>query len=226
MAGILSRFGDIVSANINALLDKCEDPAKMIDQYLRDASEDLAQVKKETAAVIAEEKRGARLLSETKDDVAKYEGLARKALAAGNEEDARTFLAKKQEVEAGLATAQKNYDIAHANAQKMRQMHDKLVSDINSLKARRNNVKATMAVAKTQERVNETQSAFDGAGGALSGFARMEEKAQRMLDESAAAAELNTAPADPAEELEAKYSNGGDASVDEELARLKAEMGA
>ena len=226
MAGILSRFGDIVSANINALLDKCEDPAKMIDQYLRDASEDLAQVKKETAAVIAEEKRCARLLSDTKRDVAKYEGLARKALAAGNEEDARTFLAKKQEVEAGLATAQKNYDIAHANAQKMRQMHDKLVSDINSLKARRNNVKATMAVAKTQERVNEAQSAFDGAGGALSGFARMEEKAQRMLDESAAAAELNTAPADPAEELEAKYSNGGDASVDEELARLKAEMGA
>lgn len=225
MAGILSRFGDIVSANINALLDKCEDPAKMIDQYLRDASEDLAQVKKETAAVMAEEKRCARLLSETKDDVAKYEGLARKALAAGNEGDARTFLVKKQEVEAGLATAQKNYDIAHANAQKMRQMHDKLVSDINSLKARRNNVKATMAVAKTQERVNEAQSAFNGADGALSGFARMEEKAQRMLDESAAAAELNTAPADPAEELEAKYSNGGDASVDEELARLKAEMG-
>ena len=49
--GILNRFKDIMSANINALLDKCEDPAKMIDQYLRQLKEDLAEVKQETAAV-------------------------------------------------------------------------------------------------------------------------------------------------------------------------------
>ena len=55
---ILERFADIIKANINDLLDKCEDPAKMIDQYLRDLTEDLAEVKKETAAVMAEETRG------------------------------------------------------------------------------------------------------------------------------------------------------------------------
>ena len=47
--GILTRFTDIMKSNINALLDKCEDPAKMIDQTLRDLREDLAEVKKETA---------------------------------------------------------------------------------------------------------------------------------------------------------------------------------
>ena len=225
MASILSRFGDIISANINAFLDKCEDPEKMIDQYLRDASEDLAEVKKETASVMAEEKRCQRILEDTKADVEKYAGLAKKALAAGNEGDARVFIAKKQEVEANLAAAQKNYDIAHGNAEKMRQMHDKLVNDINELKARRNNIRATMAVAKTQERVNDAQAAFDGASGAMAGFARMEEKAQRMLDESAAAAELNAPKEDSAETLAAKYSSGGESSVDDELARLKAEMG-
>ena len=45
--GILTRFTDIMKSNINALLDKCEDPAKMIDQTLRDLREDLAEVKKE-----------------------------------------------------------------------------------------------------------------------------------------------------------------------------------
>ena len=43
--GILKRFKDIMSANINAMLDKAEDPEKMIDQYLRDLQEDLRNVK-------------------------------------------------------------------------------------------------------------------------------------------------------------------------------------
>ena len=55
MAGILKRFGDIMSANINSLLDKCEDPEKMIDQYLRDMQDDLGKVKAETASVMAAE---------------------------------------------------------------------------------------------------------------------------------------------------------------------------
>lgn len=221
--GILSRFGDIISSNINALLDKAEDPEKMIDQYLRNATEDLAEVKQETAAVMAEEKRCKRLLDETAADVAKYEDLAKKALKAGNEGDARVFIARKQELEVNLGTAQKNYDIAHANAEKMRQMHDKLVSDINSLKARRNNIKATMAVARTQERVNDAREAFDGASGSIAGFERMEQKAQRMLDEATAAAELNAPPEDSAADLEEKYT-AGSASVEDELARLKAEL--
>ena len=49
--GILTRFKDIMSANINALLDKCEDPEKMIDQYMRNLESDLGKVKAETASV-------------------------------------------------------------------------------------------------------------------------------------------------------------------------------
>lgn len=44
--GILSRFSDIMKANINDMLDKCEDPSKMVDQTLRELKEDLAEVKK------------------------------------------------------------------------------------------------------------------------------------------------------------------------------------
>ena len=44
--GILQRFSDIMRSNINALLDKCEDPAKMVDQMLLDLRKDLAEVKK------------------------------------------------------------------------------------------------------------------------------------------------------------------------------------
>ena len=57
MANILDRFSTIIKSNINALLDKAEDPAKMIDQYLLDLRENLAEVKRETAGVMAEESR-------------------------------------------------------------------------------------------------------------------------------------------------------------------------
>ena len=191
---ILERFGDIIKANINDLLDKCEDPAKMIDQYLRDLTESLAEVKKETAGVMAEETRAKRMLDENAAELEKYDGLARKALTAGNEGDAKVFLSKKQSLVEKSASLQATYDAAHANAQKMRQMHDKLVSDIEELNGRREMVKAKMAVAKTQEKVNKVSSSTDKAAGAMDAFARMERKADQMLDQANAMAELSAAP--------------------------------
>lgn len=223
---ILERFGDIIKANINDLLDKCEDPAKMIDQYLRELTESLAEVKKETAGVMAEETRAKRMLDENAAEIEKYDGLARKALTAGNEGDAKVFLSKKQSLVEKSASLQATYDAAHANAQKMRQMHDKLVSDIEELNGRREMVKAKMAVAKTQEKVNKVSSSTDKAAGAMDAFARMERKADQMLDQANAMAELSAAPKDEAAELEAKYAaQGSSSAVDAELAKLKAEMG-
>ena len=86
---ILSRFADIISANVNALLEKAEDPAKMVDQYLIKAKEDLAQVKQETAGVMAEETRCKRLMDDAQEAVDKYDALAKKALLAGSMEQLR-----------------------------------------------------------------------------------------------------------------------------------------
>ncbi len=223
---ILERFTTIVKANINELLEKAEDPAKMVDQYLIDMTESLAEVKEETAGVMAEETRTKRLVDENTAEVEKYAGLARTALQAGNEEDARAFLAKKQQLEAKGQSLAESYAAAKANADKMRQMHDKLVGDIEELKGRREAIKAKVAVAKTQEKVNDMTSAAGKAEGAMSAFDRMEAKADAMLDRANAEAELNAAPSDPLADLEKKYADAGsNASVDAELAALKAEMG-
>lgn len=224
--GILSRFSDIISANINALLDKAEDPAKMIDQYLRNLSEDLAEVKRETAGVMAEESRTKRLMDENAKEVAKYADLAKKALLAGNEGDARVFLTKKQEEETAGAGLQTAYAMAHENAVKMRQLHDKLVKDINALNNRRQAIKAKVAVAKTQDRINKIGASADKMEGSLSAFERMEEKADRMLDEANARAELDSEAVDEAQALEEKYKDSDtNASVEEELAVLKKQLG-
>lgn len=224
--GILDRFTTIIKANINDLLDKAEDPAKMIDQHLLDMTESLAEVKKETAGVMAEETRTKRLVDENAEEVAKYAELAKTALKSGNEDDARTFLAKKQQLEAQAQSLQESYAAAKANADKMRQMHDKLVGDIEQLKGRREAIKAKVSVAKTQDKVNEMTSAAGKAEGAMSAFDRMEAKADAMLDRANAEAELNAAPSDPLADLEQKYANAGsDAAVEGELAKMKAELG-
>ncbi|MBS1402531.1 MAG: PspA/IM30 family protein [Oscillospiraceae bacterium] len=224
--GILQRFSDIVSANVNALLDKAEDPGKMIDEYLRKATKDLAEVKQETAGVMAEESRTKRLVDDNAAQVAKYEALAKKALLAGNEDDARVFLGKKQELESTGAGLQTAYAAAHENAVKMRELHDKLVKDINTLNSRRQAVKAKMAVAKTQERVNKMGASADKLQGSMGAFERMEEKADRMLDEANAMSELNSQAVDEAQALEEKYKTvDTNASIEDELAALKLKMG-
>lgn len=222
--GIISRFKDIMSANINALLDKCEDPAKMIDEYMRKVTEQLAEVKKETAGVMAEEKSAKRLLDENAEQIAKYDGLARKALTAGNENDARVFLEKKQEFTVAGVGLKKSYDIAHENAVKMREMHDKLTKDIITLEQRRKNVKSKIAVAKTQEKINAVTESMDVASNSMKAFEKMEAKADRLLDEANSMAELNEASEDSTIDLEAKYESPS-ATVEEELNRLKQEMG-
>ena len=224
--GILDRFATIVKANINELLDKAEDPAKMVDQYLVDLTESLAEVKKETAGVMAEETRTQRAVDENAKESERMEGLARKALTAGNEGDARVFLAKKQKLDATGAELAKAAEAAHANADKMRQMHDKLVGDIEDLKARRETIKAKAAVARTQEMVGGFTSGSDKAESAIEAFNRMEAKVDRELDTADAMAELNEKPVDDAAALEAKYADAADdAAVDDALAKLKADMG-
>lgn len=224
--GILDRFTDIIKANINDLLDRAEDPAKMIDQYMRELTDNLAEVKEETAAVMAEESRTKRLVDQNAAEVAKYQGLARRALEAGNEGDARVFLAKKQELESKGQALSTTYEAAKANAQKMRDLHDKLVTDIETLNGRREAIKAKVSVAKTQSKVNEFSSGADKAEGAMAAFARMEAKADQMLDQANAEAELSKSAGDRAAELEAQYAAAGNTkAVDDELARLKVEMG-
>lgn len=222
--GILNRFKDIMSANINAILDKCENPEKMIDEYMRQVVEQLADVKKETAGVMAEEKRTKRDVDENAEQIEKYDQLARKALTAGNEEDAKAFLAKKQEYVNNGVDLQKSYEVAKANATKMKEMHDKLTKDVQELEQRRKNVKSKVAVARTQEKLNKVSSSMGTASDAMNAFERMEEKADNMLDRANSTAELNEDINAGIESLEDKYNNPS-ASVDEELEKLKKEMG-
>ena len=99
----------------------------------------------------------------------------------------RQFLAKKSELTAQRDVLSQQYSIACENAMKMREMHDKVVNDISTLKSKRDMLKAKVKVAETQQKINK----MVGANSALSNmskFDEMEERINRKLDEADAKA--------------------------------------
>ena len=233
---ILKRFTDIMSSNINALLDKAEDPIKMIDQLMRNLNDDLNKVKGETASIMAEETRAKREVDECQSDVNKMLEYAKRAVDAGNDDDARQFLAKKVTLTEKLTTLTGKYEIARNNSLKMKEMYNKLTLQIEELNERRATIKAKVATAKMQERINKMGSSINNSKLSLDSFSRIEEKANKMLDEANVMAELNSKPSDGIEDLMSKYDSktssvedelaalkSGNNIIDDELARLKAD---
>ncbi len=221
--GILTRFKDIMSSNINALLDKAEDPAKMVDQYIRNLNDDLGKVKAETAAIMAEETRAKRALDENAAEIDKIQGYAQKAVLAGNDEDARSFLNKKATLAEKHVSLKQAYDLASLNAAKMRQMHDRLNEQLMELNSKRDSIKAKVSVAKTQERINKMESSIGSAESNISAIDRLEDNANKMLDKANAMAELNSNK-DSLGDLKKKY-DADPVQIDDELAALKASLG-
>ena len=108
----------------------------------------------------------------------------------------------------------------------MKEMQDKLVADVQELQARREAIKAKTTGAKTQEKVNEITGSASKAESSREAFERMEAKADQMLDQANAIAELDKDGKDPVVQLEDKYSSVDKMQgVVEELAKMKLELG-
>lgn len=223
---MLQRFKDIMSSNINALLDKAEDPEKMIDQMIRNLQSDLGKVKSETATVMAEEARLNRQLTDLKAEEEKMITYAKKALQAGSDDDAKLFLEKKNSIQNKASEVETRLISARQNSQNMKAMHDKLSSQVADLNVRKNDIKAKIQQAKLQEKMNTMTSSVTGAA-SISKFDEIEEKANAMLDKANAMQELNQVNDGGIDDLMSKYDSATDStsSVDDELAALKDSLG-
>lgn len=224
LVSTLGRIPKILEANINAMLDKCEDPAKMIDQLLVDYKRDLADVKRDTAAVMAETETARTRLKSCEDEIARKQLAAENALKAGNENDARMLLAAKQSLETTRESLAQNLAVAEKNAQMMKEGYNKLVRNIEELEQRKDAAKAKISMAKAQEQINSSAAKANSTV-SMDAFNKYEQKADRMLAEANAKAELDAENAS-VDDLTDKYVSGaGSSSVDDELAAMKAKLG-
>ncbi|MDK8193931.1 PspA/IM30 family protein [Paenibacillus sp. UMB7766-LJ446] len=185
--GILSRFRDVMKANVNHVLARAEDPEKTVNEYIRSLSSDLGQVKAETAAVLSDESRAKRALDECTAEIKKLQRYAEKSAESGDEDKARGFLEKKAEQAEKRNELQAAYDRASAKAKMMKHMHEKLVADMGQLESRHAELKGRMAAAQAQQQANERNASASNANAALKA---MEDKANQALNEAEALAEL------------------------------------
>lgn len=230
--GILSRFRDVMKANVNHMLSRAEDPEKSVNEYMRNLSSDLGQVKAETTAVLSDESRAKRALDECSAEVKKLQRYAEKSAESGDEDKARNFLEKKVKLVDKLNELQAAYERASAKAKMMKHMNDKLVADLGQLEARHAELKGRMADAKAHQQANERNAS---AGRAESALKAMEDKANQALNEAEALAELRAgAQEDDLDELIAQLERDMNAdagnnenaspSADEELAAIQEKL--
>ncbi|THF84071.1 PspA/IM30 family protein [Cohnella fermenti] len=214
---IFKRLRDLTMSNVNALIDKAEDPIKMTDQYLRDMQEDLEEAEKAVAAQIALEKRFKQLYEEQAALVQKRDEQANLAAQNKNIDLARRALEEKKGAEQKAAEYKASWDQNKAAADRLREKLDEMRRQFTELKNKRETLVARANAAKAQSEINKAMSGF-GSDSAMSGLKRMEEKVLQMEAHAEATDELNGAKGKSLDqEFEAL---GKDKAVEDELAAL------
>ena len=229
--GILQRFTDIMSANINSLLTGAEEKnaGKLLEKYLNDARANLEELKSETSAIIADEMAAARRVNANSEEIAKFDRYAEQAVLAGNDDDARKFLDAKSQLTAKKADLENAYQLAKDNSDKMRQMTRKLMDDIVSAEGKMVELRAKLSVAEHKEKMDDLMHKVAGRTD-MTGFENMMEAVQKRIDSVDAKVALNEELADKMDikKLEEKYSEKAaevSATVEADLAALKARLG-
>lgn len=225
MAGILERMALITKSNVNELIDRFEDPEKIVDQSIIEAKEELAKVKKSSLPTLANETAVKKQLDESRAQAEKWHAIAAKALQAGNESDAVRALEEEGKHKNKADSLETSYAAAKKAADALREQIAVMEKEIAGMQDKAAQIKATAATAKATKAAAEVSSRTAKRGG-FDAFSRMEEKANKQLAEAEALKDLNVGSrADAeAEALEKKYSAGGNVSVESALEELRKEI--
>lgn len=216
---ILGRLSTLIKSNVNDLIDGMQDPAKEIDQMVRDMEDSVRQARTEVAQCMAEEKRLAKRIEALDGEIATWQSRAEVAVRAADDGLAKEALIRKGEKEAEKAETQKAL-------QEQQVYVDQLAVALRALEARVKDVKLRQGTLREKARaVKKGASPLSGKTSAFDDFDRMSSKidaveAEAGLDEDLGGRSAqSTAAARKLDEMAEK------SSLDDALAELKKKLG-
>ncbi|MDW8295663.1 MAG: PspA/IM30 family protein [Raineya sp.] len=218
--GIFGRIGDIIRANINDLLDKAEDPVKMIKQMVIDMQEAVTKATAGLAQAMAQEKKLQRDYEKFEAMSKEWENKAMTALQAGNEDLARKALAKKAEADQQAATYKQMYEQAAQTTATLKTQVEQLKAKLDEARMKESTLIARSQAAKAQKEIAKNIGTFDHSS-ISSKFAKFEEKILKQEAEAQAFTQLAEGSTSLDDEFKALEKN---ATVEDELAKLKAKL--
>ncbi len=219
--GIFSRVSDIVEANINDLLDRAEDPQKMVRILIVEMEEHLEKAREGLVKTVAGEKNLEANLRRNREAAAEWEAKAEGALARGDEKLARKCLVRKKEHDRIADSMQPQWEAAHKMSGVLKKDFKRLEDKVDEACRRRDALIARQLAAEAQRDVAAIAPSMSRAQRSFSKFDRMERKVEQIEGEALALAELSDADRDLKEEIE---KSERDADVEAEFEALKEKM--
>jgi phage shock protein A len=220
--GLFSRLGTLIRSNINELINKAEDPEKMLNQVLVDMKTQLVEAKKQVAVAIADEKRLKKQYEMEAAKAIEWEKKAMLAVKAGDDNLAKAALARKAEHEEVAETLRQQWEAQKASVEQLKMALRGLDAKIEEAKRKRNILVSRQKRAQAQATINRTLSQLNSGDSYDSTFARMDERVTQLEAEAEATAELGALP-EASLETQFKALEAG-SSVDSELEALKQKM--
>ncbi len=213
--GIFDRVSRLLRANVNDALDNAEDPEKMLEQLIRDMSEELRQARGQVAAMIAQEKELAADKAESDRNAAEWQRRAELAVGQGKDDLAREALRRKRDAEENGRVYGDQLTAQQQTVTRLKNQLQDLENKLDQMQSKRDALIARSRRAKAQQQVSETISNLPN-GNASTEFERFERRIRTTEARAAASAEVAELNND--DEF-AKLDQ--DFGVEDELAALK-----
>ncbi|MBQ8582390.1 MAG: PspA/IM30 family protein [Ruminococcus sp.] len=220
--GIFSRLSDLLKSNINDLIDRAEDPEKMVKQVIIDMQAELTKATQNYGKAKASERMAEKKYLEAQKISASWEAKAKAALSQGNQELAKQALAKKVKADEDVISYKDMYESISDQTEAIGNQVEVLKSKLEDAKSHQAMLIARSQMADTKKNLAKASGGFD-ASSSFEKFQRMEEKISRKEAEADAFSEIAGADDDM---IDSFAQIETDAKVDAELQRLMAELGA
>ena len=182
--GIFSRMADIVNSNINALLDKAEDPQKLIQLIIQEMEDTLVEVRSSSVKVLADRKTAKRRILQLQKSVEEWEHKARIAVQKGREDLARAALFEKQTLADEINTIESELTALDEHIEQLDKEIEQLQQKLNDARAKQKTLNMRSKTVESRLKVKQqiSRDTITGAFARYEGFERRMDRLEGQIE--------------------------------------------